>query len=205
MPECRRPGWSARRGRSSATTRPTPRCSPRRWSAHPRARWRPSCRAASGPPRRHASSGSRSPGPGFLNLHMSEAWFRGAAASIAARGRDFGSGVAERPVARPGRVRQRQPDRAADGRQRPAPGLRRLARPDPRASRGHEVEPRVLPQRRRQPDRPVRRVDRGPDRRDGGPGGRLRGRLRRPSSARGSRPSIGSGLEPASSAGAASS
>ncbi len=34
-------------------------------------------------------------GPGFLNLHMSEAWFRDAAALIAARGRDFGSGVAE--------------------------------------------------------------------------------------------------------------
>ena len=35
-------------------------------------------------------------GPGFLNLHMSEAWFRDAAALIAGRGREFGSGVAER-------------------------------------------------------------------------------------------------------------
>jgi arginyl-tRNA synthetase len=37
-------------------------------------------------------------GPGFLNLHMSEAWFRDAAALIADRGRRFGSGVAVHPV-----------------------------------------------------------------------------------------------------------
>ncbi len=36
-------------------------------------------------------------GPGFLNLHMSEGWFRDAAALVAGRGREFGSGVAERP------------------------------------------------------------------------------------------------------------
>ncbi|MFN8114022.1 MAG: arginine--tRNA ligase [Solirubrobacterales bacterium] len=36
-------------------------------------------------------------GPGFLNLHMSEAWFRDAAALIADRGREFGSGVADPP------------------------------------------------------------------------------------------------------------
>ncbi|HET6830135.1 MAG TPA: arginine--tRNA ligase [Solirubrobacterales bacterium] len=36
-------------------------------------------------------------GPGFVNLHMSEPWMRDAAALIAARGRSFGAGVAERP------------------------------------------------------------------------------------------------------------
>ena len=36
-------------------------------------------------------------GPGFLNLHMSEAWFRDAAALIAERGRRFGSAVVDRP------------------------------------------------------------------------------------------------------------
>ena len=36
-------------------------------------------------------------GPGFLNLHMSEAWFRDAAALIADRGRRFGSAVVDRP------------------------------------------------------------------------------------------------------------
>ena len=35
-------------------------------------------------------------GPGFLNLHMSEGWFRAAAELIADRGRRFGSDVAER-------------------------------------------------------------------------------------------------------------
>ena len=35
-------------------------------------------------------------GPGFLNLHMSEGWFRAASELIADRGRRFGSDVAER-------------------------------------------------------------------------------------------------------------
>jgi arginyl-tRNA synthetase len=36
-------------------------------------------------------------GPGFLNLHMSEAWMRAAARHVLAAGTDFGSGVAEEP------------------------------------------------------------------------------------------------------------
>jgi arginyl-tRNA synthetase len=36
-------------------------------------------------------------GPGFVNLYMSEPWMRDAAALIAARGRGFGAGIAERP------------------------------------------------------------------------------------------------------------
>jgi arginyl-tRNA synthetase len=34
-------------------------------------------------------------GPGFVNLHMSERWMRDAAALVAARGRRFGSGIAD--------------------------------------------------------------------------------------------------------------
>jgi len=37
-------------------------------------------------------------GPGFLNLHMSEAWMRGAAGIVAERGRRFGSGVVDDPA-----------------------------------------------------------------------------------------------------------
>jgi arginyl-tRNA synthetase len=36
-------------------------------------------------------------GPGFVNLHMSERWMRDATALVAARGRGFGAGTAERP------------------------------------------------------------------------------------------------------------
>ena len=36
-------------------------------------------------------------GPGFLNLHMSEAWMRDAVNHVAERGRAFGSDVADRP------------------------------------------------------------------------------------------------------------
>lgn len=36
-------------------------------------------------------------GPGFLNLHMSEAWMRDAVARVGAAGRAFGSGVVEEP------------------------------------------------------------------------------------------------------------
>ncbi len=79
---------------------------------------------------------------------------------------------------RPGRVRQRQPDRAADGRQRPPCRLRRLAGPRARVRRPPPGQPRVLPQRRRRPDRPLRAVDRGPDGGRRGSRGRLRGRLR---------------------------
>jgi len=37
-------------------------------------------------------------GPGFINLHMAESWFRAAAEFVRARGREFGSGIAARPV-----------------------------------------------------------------------------------------------------------
>ena len=37
-------------------------------------------------------------GPGFLNLHMSEAWMRASAEYVHRHGRGFGSGVAARPI-----------------------------------------------------------------------------------------------------------
>ena len=37
-------------------------------------------------------------GPGFLNLHMSEAWMRTSAEYVRSQGRGFGSGVAARPI-----------------------------------------------------------------------------------------------------------
>ncbi len=172
----RRP-WSGRRAPSSATTRRTPRCSPPRCSARRRGRSRPIWRAASSRGSATTSTASRSPGPGFLNLYMSESWMRAAVEYVRRRGREFGSGLADAPGIGPRRVRQRQPDRAADRGQRPAPGVRRLARPGPRVRRS-PGEPRVLPERRRRADRPVRRLDRGADRRDRRARGRLRGRLR---------------------------
>jgi arginyl-tRNA synthetase len=37
-------------------------------------------------------------GPGFLNLHMSEAWMRGSVAHVLERGSAFGSGVVDQPI-----------------------------------------------------------------------------------------------------------
>ena len=103
-------------------------------------------------------------GPGFLNLHMSEAWMRTPPPSTsAAAGEASAPASAARPDLGPGRVRQRQPDRPADRRQRAAPRLRRLARPGARVRRP-PGRPRVLPERRRRADRAVRRLDRRPDR-----------------------------------------
>ena len=77
----------------------------------------------------------------------------------------------------PDRVRVRQPDRAARGRQRAPRRLRRRAGSDPRTPRAHRGA-RVLLQRRRQPDSPARRLGAGPGSKRRGPRGRLSGRVR---------------------------
>ena len=81
-----------------------------------------------------------------------------------------------------GRVRQRQPDRAAERGGRPPRRLRRLARARPRVRRPRR-RARVLHQRLRHADRAVRPLDRGADDRRAGARGRLPGRV--PGRARG--------------------
>ena len=98
----------------------------------------------------------------------------------------FGAGTPRAARAGARRVRLRQPDRAADRRQRPPRRVRRRAGADPRARRPQR-QPRVLLQRPRLADRPPRRVDPRPRPRRGPAGGRLPGRLRRRARARRSR------------------
>ena len=124
---------------TSATTRPTPRCCSRRRWASRRARW-PSGSArcwASGSATR--SRRSRSPGPGFLNLFMTDGWYPGALAGLLAAGDGFGEG---RP-AEPERVHvefvSANPTGPAARRHRPPRRVRRLARRILELA-GHEVE-----------------------------------------------------------------
>ncbi len=76
-----------------------------------------------------------------------------------------------------GRVREREPGWAADRGQRPQRRLRGLAGAAVRLRRPHR-RPRVLLQRRRPPDRAVRRVAAGAGPRRGAARGRLSGRVR---------------------------
>ena len=76
------------------------------------------------------------------------------------------------------RVHLRQPDRPDPPRPHPLGGRRRRHRPGARGRR-RVGDPRVLHQRPRQPDGPLRRLDRGPGARRAGARRRLPGRLRR--------------------------
>ena len=95
---------------------------------------------------RARSSASRSPGPGFLNVFLADAWYATALEDLLAAGDGFGAGAPEPARAGARRVRLREPDRPADRRLRPPRRLRRRARADPRA-RGPRRRPRVLLQR----------------------------------------------------------
>ena len=101
---------------------------------------------------------------------MSSAGSSTRAGAMARRGRDA--------AADPGGVRQRQPDRPGDRGQRTQRRLRRRALAAVRVRRQRRLA-RVLLQRRRPPDRPVRRLADGPGARRGAARGRLPGRLRR--------------------------
>ena len=101
---------------------------------------------------------------------------------VAAEEERYGRGRADRR-ARPGRVREREPDGAAARRSRPQRGARRRGRTTARCRRPHG-RARVLLQRRRRADGPVRRVGRGAvpagaGSRRRGSGGRLPRRLHR--------------------------
>ncbi len=99
-------------------------------------------------------------GPGFLNLRVSPAWYRDAVARILTEGPRYGSGTARHAAADPGRVRVRQPDGPGHRRDGPQRRLRRQPRAAVRV-RGARGGPGVLLQRRRPPDRPLRRVAAG--------------------------------------------
>ena len=116
-------------------------------------------------------------GPGFLNLRVSAAWYRDAVERILARGAALRLGHRRHAAADPGRVRVRQPDRPGHRRD----GAQRRLRRQPRAPvrvRGPRGRPRVLLQRRRPPDRPLRRVAAGAGAGCRAACGRLSGRVR---------------------------
>ena len=121
-------------------------------------------------------------GPGFLNVFLSDRWHREATprCSPPATAR---AAAAERRRAGPGRVRERQPDRAGDRGERPRRRLRRLAGAAARGGRPRG-RARVLRQRRRHPGAAVRRVGRRADAGRRAARGRLRGRVRRRARAR---------------------
>ena len=133
-------------------------------------------------------------GPGFLNLHLGDAWYRGAVDLILRDGDDYGRGVlpaAERRAVNVEFVSVNPIGPLHVGNARygaMGDALCRLF-----AFAGHDVTRRVLRQRRRHADDPVRRVARGslcpgarPRRR--APRGRLSGRLRRRPGGRASSP-----------------
>ena len=98
-------------------------------------------------------------GPGFLNIFTTDDWLHDGAPRRGRRGRALRAGRAERP-ARAGGVREREPDRAAAHRAR---AQRRAGRRARAAARGRRLDrrARVLLQRRRPPDGPVRGVGGG--------------------------------------------
>ena len=174
---------SGRRSPSSATTRPTRRCC-----------WRPpSGSSRGGSPRGSPSELGRSlegtvervevAGPGFLNLFLADAWYRRAAAELAEQGERLGRPAGADQVTERINVEfvSANPTGPLTAAERAARRLRRLGRA---AARVHRAPggARVLRQRPRRPDRPLRGVDRGADEGRAGARGRLRGRVRRPSS-----------------------
>ena len=122
-------------------------------------------------------------GPGFLNVFLAEGWFAAALEELLAAGEALRRRRARAAREGAGRVRLRQPDGAADRRQRPPRRLRRRAGADPRARRPRR-QPRVLLQRLGLPGRPPRPVDPRARAGRGAAGGRLPGRLRRRARAR---------------------
>ena len=175
----RRRRSSARPRRSSATTRPTPRCC-----------WRPTWassrgRSPSGSPRSsrgslgdgaRAGRGRRPRVPQPLPLRR---LVPGRGRRAARRRARSSGGRRPRPSPRAVLVEfvSANPTGPADRGRRPSRGLRGLGRPAARVRRA-PGRARVLRQRPRRPDRALRGFDRGPDERGAGPRGRLRGRLR---------------------------
>ena len=96
-------------------------------------------------------------GPGFLNLFLSDLWHRGALRLILAAGVGFGAGGAERPekiLTEFVSANPTGPLVAASGRHAAyGDALARILE-----YHGHSRHPRVLLQRRRQPDPPARSV-----------------------------------------------
>ena len=142
-------GDAARAGASASRRARSPSASPA------------SCAGRSASERR----GSRSPGPGFLNLFLSDAWYREAIAGLLAP-----------PARTPGAPAPPSRERvlvefvsANPTGPLTAAGGRHAAYGDSvaRAARGRRPRgrARVLRQRHRRPDRALRRVDRGPDER----------------------------------------
>ena len=180
----RRSGSSARATASTATTPPTSRSS---WRRPPASR-----RASSPTALAEQLAGVAGveavdiAGPGLPQHHPGRRERRRAGPLDRRRRRGVRP---QRPPSRPRRqpgVRLGQPDRPAAHRRTPAG--RRSATPcagcsRPRAPRS----PRVLLQRRRRPDRPVRRLGAGPGRRAGRPRGRLPRRVHRRPRRRGAR------------------
>ena len=120
-------------------------------------------------------------GPGFLNLTLSSRWHRRALDAVLAAGTAFGGGgaqPAERILIEFVSANPTGPLVAASGRHAAyGDALARILE-----HHGHAVCPRVLLQRRRQPDPAAGRVGPGPGAGGGGPRGRLPGRVRRASS-----------------------
>ena len=174
---------SGRRRPASATTPPTPRCCSRPRSARRRGRsrsgWPGRCRARSGERVDHVEVA----GPGLPQRLPRRGLVRRRARGAAGRRRGVRRRRARAARAGADRVRLRQPDGAADRRQRAPRRLRRRAGADPRAGRPRR-QPRVLLQRLGLPGRPPRPVDPRPREGRGPAGGRLPGRLRRRARAR---------------------
>ena len=133
-----------------------------------RARARQACRApaARGRPgaRRRARAGAvrregRARRPGFINIWTTDEWLHDVVRQVASRRRALRARGAHRR-ARPGRVREREPDGAAARRARAERRAGRRDRAAARRGRAHG-RARVLLQRRRRPDGPVRRLGRG--------------------------------------------
>ena len=180
-----RAGDGAPRGRRSsvpsrpgtATTPRTPRSCSRRWCAARRATSRRTSRASSSGRLGGVLERAEVAGPGFLNLFLADDWHVGAVDWMLEAGERFGAGAPERPE----RVNVEfvsanptGPLTAASGRHAAyGDALARLL-----AFAGHEVEPRVLLQRRRLPGAAPGRVDPRPRARGAAARGRLPGRLR---------------------------
>ncbi len=99
-------------------------------------------------------------GPGFVNLFLSDAWYRRALRTVLDAGERFGAGGAAGGAPGPGGVRLGQPDRPAGRRQRAPRRLRRRPVAGAAAPRPRGVA-RVLLQRRRLADPPAGGVGAG--------------------------------------------
>ena len=100
-------------------------------------------------------------GPGFVNLFLADDWYRRAMASLAAAGERLGPAPTESPeriLVEFVSANPTGPLHVGGGRHAAyGDALVRLLE-----AAGHEVAARVLRQRRRRPDRPLRRLDRRP-------------------------------------------